>query len=107
MSAKLKLKKGDKVVVLTGKDKGKKGDIIEVIKSKSRVRVSGVAVVKRHTKPSAGGAGGIVEVELPIHVSNVAIADPKDGSATKVGVKTLKDGKKVRFAKKSNEVIDN
>lgn len=107
MSAKFKIKKGDKVVVLAGKDKGKKGEVLEVLKEKSRVKVSGVAVAKKHTKPSASGAGGIIEFELPIHISNVAIADPKDGVATRVGYKTLKDGKKVRFAKKSKEVIDN
>jgi len=107
MTAKFKLKKGDQVVVTTGKDKGKKGEIIELIKDKSRLRVAGVNKVKKHTKPGAQGAGGIIEVELPIHISNVAIADPKTGEATKVGYKTLKDGKKVRFAKKSDEVIDN
>jgi large subunit ribosomal protein L24 len=107
MTAKFKIKKGDNVIVTTGKEKGKKGEVIELIKSKSRVRVSGVNKVKKHTKPSAQGAGGIIEVELPIHISNVSIADPKSGEATKVGFKTLKDGKKVRFAKKTQEVIDN
>ncbi len=107
MSAKFKIKKGDKVIVISGKDKGKKGEVLEVVKEKSRVRVSGVGVTKRHTKPGPKGAGGIVEFELPIHISNVAHVDPKDGTATKVGMKVLKDGKKVRFAKKSNEVIDN
>jgi large subunit ribosomal protein L24 len=107
MTAKFKRKKGDNVIVTTGKEKGKKGEVIELIKSKSRVRVSGVNKVKKHTKPSAQGAGGIIEVELPIHISNVSIADPKSGEATKVGFKTLKDGKKVRFAKKTQEVIDN
>lgn len=107
MAAKFKIKKGDKVVVTTGKDKGKKGEVIELIKSKSRVRVSGVNKVKKHTKPGAQGAGGIIEIELPIHISNVAVTDPKTGEGTKVGYKTLKDGKKVRFAKKSEEVIDN
>jgi len=107
MSAKFHVKKGDKVIVIAGKYKGKKGDVLEVVTNKSRVRVSGVAVSKRHTKAGAGGAGGIIERELPIHVSNVAHVDPKEGVATKVGFKVLKDGKKVRFAKKSGEVIDN
>ncbi|MDA0782696.1 MAG: 50S ribosomal protein L24 [Rickettsiales bacterium] len=107
MAAKFKIKKGDKVVVIAGKDKGKKGEVIELIKSKSRVRVTGVNKVKKHSKPGQNGAGGIIELELPIHISNVAIADPKSGEATKVGFKSLKDGKKVRFSKKTDEVIDN
>jgi large subunit ribosomal protein L24 len=107
MAAKFKVKKGDKVVVIAGKDKGKTGNILEVITDKSRVRVAGVNKVKKHTKPGAGGAGGMIEVESTIHVSNIAIANPADGKASRVGYKTLKDGKKVRFAKKSGEVIDN
>jgi large subunit ribosomal protein L24 len=107
MSAKFKIKKGDKVVVIAGRDKGKKGEVLEVVTAKARVKVAGVNTVKKHTKPGASGAGGIIQVELPIHISNVAHADPKSGEATKVGFKILKDGKKVRFAKKSNEVIDN
>ncbi|MCE3232121.1 MAG: ribosomal protein [Rickettsiaceae bacterium] len=107
MVAKLKIKKGDKVVVIAGKDKGKKGEVIEVTPADLRVKVSGVNLVKRHTKPSAAGAGGIVQSERSIHISNVAHVDPKSGEATKVGVKVLKDGKKVRFARKSKEVIDN
>jgi large subunit ribosomal protein L24 len=107
MVAKFKIKKGDQVVVTAGKEKGKKGVVIEMLIAKSRVRIAGVNKVKKHTKASANGAGGIVEIELPIHISNVSIADPKSGEATRVGYKTLQDGKKVRFAKKSNEVIDN
>jgi large subunit ribosomal protein L24 len=107
MVAKLKIRKGDKVVVIAGKDKGKKGEVLQVLVTDSRVKVSGVNIVKHHTKAGAGGAGGIVQSERPIHISNVAIADPKSGEATKVGFKVLKDGKKVRVAKKSNEVIDN
>lgn len=106
MVAKFKIKKGDKVIVISGKDKGKKGEVLEVLKKESRVRVSGVAVTKKHTKPGPAGAGGIVEVELPIHISNVAYVDPKEGVATKIGIQTLKDGKKVRVAKKSKEVIN-
>lgn len=106
MPAKLKIKKGDKVVVLSGRDKGKEGEVVKVFVEDNRVKVSGVNTVKRHQKPTQFNQGGIVQKELPIHVSNVAIVDPKNGGATKVGFKTLKDGKKVRFAKKSGEVID-
>jgi large subunit ribosomal protein L24 len=102
---KSRLKKGDKVKVITGKDKGKEGEVVKVIKETNRVIVSGVNMAKKHQKPSMVSAGGIVEKELSIHASNVAMADPKDGSATKVGFKFLEDGKKVRFAKKSGEVI--
>lgn len=107
MSAKLSIKKGDKVIVIAGKDKGKKGEVIQVFPSVAKVRVGGLNLAKRHTKPSAAGAGGIVEKEMPIHVSNVSHIDPKTSKPTKVGIKVLKDGKKVRFAKKSGEVIDN
>lgn len=104
---KYKVKKGDKVVVLSGKDKGKTGEILAVIKDTDRVRVAGVNVIKKHTKPGMGTAGGVVQKEGTIHISNVALADPKDGKATRVGYKILKDGKKVRVAKKSGEVIGN
>ena len=104
-SAKLKIKKGDQVIVLTGKDKGKKGEIIRAIPTENRVVVAGVKVVKKHTKPTQFSAGGIVDKELSIHVSNVALVDPKKGVATRVGYKTLKDGKKVRVAKKSGEEL--
>ena len=103
--AKMKLKKGDQVIVLTGKDKGKKGEILEAIPSSDRVIVQGVKVVKKHNKPTQFSAGGIEEKELPIHVSNVALVDPKKGKATRVGYKVLKDGKKVRVAKASGETI--
>ncbi len=106
-AVKLKIKKGDKVVVLSGKDKGKEGVVIEVLPQESRVRVAGVNVYKKHTKPGRGGAGGIIQVEGFIHSSNVAHKDPKTGKPTRVGFKVLKDGKKVRVAKKSGEVIDN
>jgi len=106
MSAvKMKIKKGDQVVVITGKDKGKKGEVLRAIPTENRVVVSGVKVVKKHTKPTQFSAGGIEEKELAIHVSNVALVDPKKGSATRVGFKTLKDGKKVRVAKKSGEEL--
>ena len=104
--AKMKLKKGDKVIVLTGKDKGKRGEILKMLPAANRAVVQGVNTVKRHTKPSQAGPGGIVEKELPIHLSNLAIEDPKDGKPTKVGYRVLDDGRKVRFAKRSGEVID-
>jgi large subunit ribosomal protein L24 len=105
-NVKMKIKKGDKVVVLTGKNKGATGEVTKVIPETLRVVVSGVNVASRHRKPSQMSAGGIEKVELPLHVSNVALADPKSGKATRVGYKNLKDGKKVRFAKKSGETIE-
>lgn len=101
-----KMRKGDKVIVLAGKDKGKRGEVLRMIRSENRAVVSGVNVAKRHTKPSQAGPGGIEDREMPIHVSNLAIEDPKDGKATRVGFKTLADGTKVRVAKKSGEVIN-
>ena len=106
MSAKLKIRKGDKVVVITGKDKGKQGEVIRTIPSENRAVVRGVNVAKRHQKQTAAQEGGIVSKELPIHVSNLALRDPKDGKPTRVAYKTLGDGKKVRVAKRSGEVID-
>ena len=103
---KLKLKKGDKVIVTTGKDKGKTGEITTVLPKENKVIVMGVNMVKRHTKPSQESDGGIVSKEMPIHVSNVALVDPKTGKATRVGYKVEKDGHKVRVAKKSGEVVD-
>ena len=103
---KMKIKKGDQVIVNTGKDKGKKGEVLKTMPDKSRLIVKGVNVVKKHTKPTQTSAGGIVEKELSIHVSNVGLADPKENKPTRVGYKTLKDGKKVRFAKRSGETID-
>ncbi len=105
-ATKLKVKKGDKVVVLTGKDKGAKGEILKVFPSESRVLVQGVNLVKKHQKPSATGNGGIESIERPIHVSNVALMDPKTEKPTRVGFKTLKDGKKVRVARRSGETIE-
>ena len=102
-----KIKKGDYVVVLSGKDKGQKGEVLKVFPKDERVVVKGVKMVKRHVRPTqADPEGGIKTFEAPIHVSNVAHLDPKDGVPTRVGFKTLKDGKKVRVAKKSGEVID-
>lgn len=102
---KLKIKKGDQVVVLTGRDKGAKGEVIKVLPDVRRVVVQGVNLVTKHQKPTQVSPGGIQKKELPIHVSNVAVADPKSGEATRVGYKVLKDGKKVRVAKKSGETI--
>ena len=104
--AKLKIKKGDKVVVITGRDKGKTGEVKQVLRAENRVIVDGVNMVKRHTAPSAGNAGGIVEKEASIHLSNVAYVDPKTDKPTRIGYKTLEDGRKVRYAKRSGEVID-
>ena len=101
-----KLKKGDKVVVLAGKDKGKTGEVMKVLPAEDKLLVSGVNVVKRHTRPTQTEQGGIKEKEAAIHVSNVALADPKTGEPTRVGFKTLDDGRKVRVAKSSGEVID-
>ncbi|MGH1377980.1 MAG: 50S ribosomal protein L24 [Alphaproteobacteria bacterium] len=102
---KIKIKKGDQVVVLTGRDKGAKGEVVKVLPDVRRVVVQGVNLVTKHEKPTQVSPGGIQKKELPIHVSNVAIADPKSGEATRVGYKVLKDGKKVRVAKKSGETI--
>ncbi len=106
MRNKLRIKKGDTVVVIAGKDKGKRGTVLRAIPDDRRVVVQGINVAKRHTKPSATNPGGIVEKEATIHVSNVAIADPKSGKPTRVGIKTLEDGRRVRVAKDSGEVID-
>lgn len=102
-----KIKKGDYVVVISGGDKGKKGKVLRVIPKEDRVVVEGVRVVKRHVRPSqVDPEGGIRTFEAPIHISNVSHIDPKDDVPTRVGFKTLKDGKKVRVARKSGEVID-
>jgi large subunit ribosomal protein L24 len=103
---KLKIKKGDKVVVIAGKDKGKTGEVLKVVPTDSRVIVQGVNMVKRHTRPAMGNPGGIVEKEAALHVSNVAHIDPKDQKPTRIGYRVLADGKKVRYAKRSGEVLD-
>jgi large subunit ribosomal protein L24 len=102
----LKIRKGDKVVVLTGRDKGKEGEVLRILADESRVVVQGVNMVKRHTRPLPGEPGGIVEKEAAIHMSNVAHKDPKSGKPTRVGFKLLADGKKVRVARASGEVLD-
>jgi large subunit ribosomal protein L24 len=106
MANKLKIRKGDRVKVIAGRSKGKIGDVLRVIAADRRVVVSGVNVIKRHTKPSRSEQGGIIEREAAIHVSNVAVLDPKTDKPTKIGFKFLEDGRKVRFARGSGETID-
>lgn len=101
-----KIRKGDNVVVLTGRDKGKTGDVLRVLRDESRVIVQGVNIVKRHTAPSQNNPGGIDDKESPIHISNVSLVDPDSGKPTKVGFKVLEDGRKVRVARASGEMID-
>jgi large subunit ribosomal protein L24 len=100
------IKKGDRVIVTTGRDKGKKGEVLKIFPKEDRALVQGVHVVKRHQRQTQTQQGGIVNKESSIHLSNLAHVDPKSGKATRVGFKTLNDGRKVRFAKKSGEVID-
>lgn len=100
-----KIKKGDQVVVITGRDKGKTGEVLKIVTETNRAVVSGVNQVKKHEKPSAAGNGGIIAREAPIHLSNIALADPKDGKATRVGFAVTKDGKKQRVAKRSGETL--
>jgi large subunit ribosomal protein L24 len=103
-----RIKKGDEVVVLTGKDKGKRGVVLRVMNDVEKVLIENINMAKRHTKgnPTQGTPGGIIEKELPIHLSNVAIWNPVLNKADRVGIKTLEDGKKVRFFKRNNEVVD-
>ncbi len=104
---KMKIKKGDQVVVVTGKDKGAKGEVLEILTAVRRVVVQGVNVVKKHRKPSQlNPKGGIESIEKSVHVSNIALVDPKEDKPTRVGYKTLKDGKKVRVAKRSGETVE-
>ncbi|PLW78517.1 50S ribosomal protein L24 [Cohaesibacter celericrescens] len=101
-----KLKKGDRVIVLAGKDKGKSGEIVQVIPAEERAIVRGVNMVKRHQRQTQGQEGGIINKEAAIHLSNLAIADPKDNKPTRVGFTVKEDGTKVRVAKRSGDVID-
>ena len=101
-----KIKKGDRVIVTTGRDKGKKGEVMRVFPDEMRVLVAGVNIVKRHQRQTARAQGGIISKEAPIHFSKIAHMDPKSGKATRIGWKKLSDGRMVRFAKKSGEVID-
>ena len=104
MARKFKIKKGDQVVVITGRDKGKKGEVIEVLRAQSRVRVQGVNMVKRHRRATQNDAGGIISMEAPLHISNVAHVDPESGAATRVGFE-VRDGEKVRVAKRSGKAL--
>ena len=106
MTKKFKIKKGDKVTVITSRDKGKKGEVLRVVREDDRVVVQGVNIVKRHQRPTASTPGGIVEQEAPIHISNVAHIDPKSDQPTRVGFRVEEGGRKVRVAKRSGEVID-
>lgn len=101
-----KIKKGDTVVVLAGRDKGRTGEVLEVQPTEERALVRGVNMVRRHQKQTAKDEGGIIAKEAPIHLSNLAVADPKDGKPTRVGFRVLDDGSKVRVAKRSGEKID-
>ena len=101
-----KIKKGDQVVVLTGRDKGKSGEVVRVMPKETRALVRGINLVKRHQRQTASQEGGIVNKEAPVHLSNLAVRDPKDGKPTRVGFKILDDGRKVRFAKRSGDLID-
>ena len=103
---KLKVKKGDRVLVIAGRDKGKRGEVLQVIPSENRAVVQGVNVVRRHQKQTAQQEGGIISKESAIHISNIAVEDPADGSPSRVGYKFTDDGRKVRFAKRSGETID-
>ena len=104
MGGKFKIIKGDQVVVITGRDKGKKGAVLEVLRAESRVRVQGVNMVKRHRRATQNDAGGIMSMEAPLHISNVAHVDPESGTATRVGFE-VKDGEKVRVAKRSGKAL--
>lgn len=106
MANKMKIRKGDRVVVLTGKDKGRTGEVLRAIPKESRVVVQGVNLVKKHERASARGQGGIQEIEAPVHVSNVALADPRDGRPTRAGYKIVDGERKLRFARRSGEMID-
>ena len=106
MAVKLKFRKGDRVIVTTGRDKGKTGEVLKVFPKENRAVVQGVHMVKRHQRPTSAATGGIVEKEATIHLSNLAHIDPKDQKPTRVGFKFLEGGRKVRFAKRSGEVID-
>jgi large subunit ribosomal protein L24 len=106
MAPKLKIKKGDRVVVIAGKDKGKSGEVLKVFPKDMRAIVQGVNLARRHQKQTAAQEGGIISKEVPIHLSNLAIRDPRDGKPSRVGYKMLDDGSRVRLAKRSGETID-
>ncbi len=101
-----KIRKGDKVIVLAGRDKGRTGEVVEVRPTEGRAVVRGINMVKRHQRQTAQQEGGIISKELPVHLSNIAFADPKDGKPTRIGFKIRPDGKKIRIAKRSGAEID-
>jgi large subunit ribosomal protein L24 len=101
-----KIRKGDNVIVLSGRDRGRRGEVIQVMPDKGRALVRGIHMVKRHQRQTAAQDGGIISKEASVHLSNLAIADPKDGKPTRVGFKIMSDGKKVRVAKRSGAEID-
>ncbi len=105
MAAKFKIRKGDRVVVISGSDKGRRGEVLKVLRAENRVLVQGVNVAKRHTRPGPGQPGGIVEMEAPLHISNVAHIDPKTDKPTRVGYRMV-EGRKLRVARRSGEAID-
>jgi|TARA_B100000242_G_C42815560_1_gene379112 large subunit ribosomal protein L24 len=105
MAQKYKIKKGDQVIVTTGRDKGRRGEVMQVLREENRVLVQGCNMVKRHTRPTQTNPGGIINKEAPLHVSNVAHIDPDSGSATRVGYE-VKDGKKIRIARRSGKALD-
>ncbi len=106
MAGKFRIRRGDEVVVRTGRDRGRTGEVIRVDREHARVVVRGVNIARRHMRPSPANPGGIVDRELPIHVSNVALRDPSDGRPTKVGYRRMEDGRKVRTAKRSGDLLD-
>lgn len=101
-----RIKKGDKVIVITGKDKGRTGDVLKVLPAENRAVVQGINVARRHQQQTASAQGGIVSKEMPIHLSNLALVDPRDNKPTRVGFRIAPDGRKVRYAKLSGDVID-
>lgn len=103
---KIKIRKGDKVVVLAGRDKGKRGEVLQVMPKENRALVQGVNIVKRHQKQTASQESGIIPKEAPVHISNIAIEDPSDGEPSRIGYRIGEDGRKMRFAKRSGELID-
>jgi large subunit ribosomal protein L24 len=105
MAEKFKIKKGDQVVVTTGRDKGRRGEVMEVRRTENRVLVQGCNIVKRHTRATQTNPGGIINKEAPLHISNVSLIDPDSGKATRVGYE-VKDGKKIRIARRSGKALD-
>jgi large subunit ribosomal protein L24 len=101
-----KIRKGDKVIVLAGRDRGRSGEVVQVMPAEGRALVRGIHMVKRHQRQTASQDGGIISKEAPIHLSNLAIADPRDGKPSRIGFKFMADGKKVRVAKRSGAEID-